>query len=52
MGTERAKAQPTAGLTPDGGVELLEQLLEIAEASGALRRARENSQEEIESLWA
>ena len=51
-GTELAQAQVAAGLTPDGRLELLEQLLEIAEASGALKRAREDKQQAIDDLWA
>jgi uncharacterized tellurite resistance protein B-like protein len=51
-GTEQAQAQLVAKLTPDARLELLEQLLEIAEASGALRRAREDKQRAIDDLWA
>jgi len=51
-GTEQAQAQIVADLTPDARLELLEQLLEIAEASGALRRAREAKQEALDDLWA
>ncbi|GAC1611969.1 MAG: hypothetical protein NVS3B26_30190 [Mycobacteriales bacterium] len=51
-GTEHAQARVAADLTPDARLELLEQLLEIAEASGALRRAREDKQREINDLWA
>jgi uncharacterized tellurite resistance protein B-like protein len=51
-GTERAQALIEAGLTPDARLELLEQLLEIAEASGALQRAREDKQLAIDTLWA
>lgn len=51
-GTERAQARVEAGLTPDARLELLEQLLEIAEASGALQRAREDKQQVIDHLWA
>lgn len=51
-GTEQAQAQIVAELTPDARLELLEQLLEIAEASGALRLARETKQETLNDLWA
>jgi uncharacterized tellurite resistance protein B-like protein len=51
-GTEQAQAQVVADLTPDARLELLEQLLEIAEASGALRRAREDKQRAIDELWS
>lgn len=51
-GTEKAQAQLVAELTPDARLELLEQLLEIAEASGGLRRAREAKQQAIDELWA
>lgn len=51
-GTEAAQAQLAAALTPDARIELLEKLLEIAEASGALQRARELKQEAIDDLWA
>lgn len=51
-GTEVAQAQLAAGLTPDARLQLLAQLLEIAEASGALRRAREDKQRAIDDLWA
>ena len=51
-GTEQAQADLAARLTPDARLELLEQLLELAEASGALRRAREDKQQAIDALWA
>ncbi len=51
-GTEQAQAQLAADLTPDARLELLEQLLEIAEASGALLRAREAKQAAIDAGWA
>ncbi|GAC1441873.1 MAG: hypothetical protein NVSMB55_10850 [Mycobacteriales bacterium] len=50
-GTEQAQAQIVADLTPDARLELLEQLLEIAEASGALRLAREAKQQTVNDLW-
>lgn len=52
VGTEQAQARIVADLTPDARLELLEQLLEIAEASGALRRARDDKQQAIDQLWA
>lgn len=51
-GTEHAQARVAAELTTDARLELLEQLLEIAEASGALRRARDDKQQRIDQLWA
>jgi uncharacterized tellurite resistance protein B-like protein len=51
-GTEQAQARIVADLTPDARLELLEQLLEIAEASGALQRARDEKQQAIDDLWA
>lgn len=51
-GTEQAQARLAAELTPDARLALVEQLLEMAEASGALRRAREDKQEELDGLWA
>ena len=51
-GTEQAQARLASELTPDARLELLEQLLEIAEASGALLRAREEKQRAIDALWA
>lgn len=51
-GTEHAQARVAAELTTDARLELLEQLLEVAEASGALRRAREDKQRAIDQLWS
>jgi hypothetical protein len=51
-GTEAAQARRLAALTPDARLALLEQLLELAEASGALRRAREDKQRTLDQLWA
>jgi uncharacterized tellurite resistance protein B-like protein len=51
-GTERAQADLIADLTPDTRLDLLEQLLEVAEASGALKRAREDKQRHLDELWA
>lgn len=50
-GTELAQARVMAELSPDERLSLLEDLLEIAEASGALRRAREEKQALIDALW-
>ena len=50
-GTERAQARIMAELTPDERLRLLEQLLELAEASGALRRARDEKQNLIDAMW-
>ena len=51
-GTEGAQRDLLARLTPDERLVLLEGLLEIAEASGALQRARDDKQREIDALWA
>jgi hypothetical protein len=51
-GTERAQADIVADLTTDERLALLEQLLDIAEASGALQRSREAKQRELDELWA
>jgi hypothetical protein len=51
-GTEQAQAQVIADLSVDERLALLEQLLEIAEQSGALARARQAKQAEIDALWA
>lgn len=51
-GTERAQADLIAELTPDERVALLEELLEVAQASGALQRSREDKQRAIDLAWA
>ncbi|MBK5306423.1 MAG: hypothetical protein JJD92_07025 [Frankiaceae bacterium] len=51
-GTEQAQAELIADLTPDERLALLEQLLEIAEASGALQRACEDKQRTLDEAWA
>jgi hypothetical protein len=51
-GTEQAQADVIAELTPDERLVLLEQLLDIAEASGALQRAREDKQRQLDEAWA
>ncbi len=50
-GTETAQAEVIAKLTPAARVDLLEQLLEAAQASGALRRAREQKQRALDAVW-
>lgn len=50
-GTERAQADLIAQLTPDERVALLEELLDVAEASGALQRSREEKQRAIDRAW-
>lgn len=50
-GTERAQTDLIAELTPDERMTLLEQLLEVAAASGALQRAREDKQRAIDRAW-
>jgi uncharacterized tellurite resistance protein B-like protein len=51
-GTRRAQAEVIAKLTPDERLALLEQLLDIAEASGALQRAREDKQRRLDRAWS
>ena len=51
-GTEAAQARVVAGLSPDERVRLLEELLELAEASGALQRARRDKQARLDAAWA
>ena len=51
-GTEQAQAEVIAKLTPDARVALLEQLLEIVEASGALKLAREQKQRALDAVWS
>jgi uncharacterized tellurite resistance protein B-like protein len=51
-GAEEAQALIVANLTPDARVALLEQLLEVAIASGALQRARDDKQHALDELWA
>jgi uncharacterized tellurite resistance protein B-like protein len=50
-GTEQAQADLVADLTPDARLMLLEQLLEIAQASGALQRSREEKQRALDEIW-
>ena len=52
VGTERAQAAQQATLSPEERVALLEQLLEVALESGALRRSREDKQRALDLLWA
>jgi len=51
-GTERAQADVVAALTTDERLALLEQLLDVARASGALQRSREAKQRELDEFWA
>lgn len=51
-GTERAQADVVADLNADERLALLEQLLEIAEASGALQLSRQAKQRALDELWA
>ncbi|MGQ0464072.1 MAG: hypothetical protein ACT4QG_02010 [Sporichthyaceae bacterium] len=51
-GASTAQAEAIAKLTPDQRIELLEELLEIAAASGALERARRAKQAQIDTAWA
>jgi hypothetical protein len=49
-GTERGQAEAVAALTVDERLALLDQLLEIVEASGALLGAREEKQRALDAL--
>lgn len=51
-GASVAQADAVAALTATERVALLEQLLELAVASGALRRSREAKQRGLDALWA
>jgi hypothetical protein len=51
-GAAMAQAERVAALTPTERVALLEQLLELAIASGALQRAREEKQRALDLLWS
>lgn len=51
-GTERAQAEVIASLTPDARVALLEQLIDVAQASGALQLAREQKQRAVDTMWS
>ncbi len=50
-GTEAAQAAVIAALTAEERLVLLEELLEIARASGALARSREAKQAALDKLW-
>lgn len=50
-GAAAVHARELAALTPPERVVLLEQLLEIAQGSGALQRERELKQREIDKAW-
>lgn len=50
-GTQAGQARVLAALTPDERVELLEELLELAQASGALQSARAAKQRALDALW-
>ena len=51
-GTEAGQADVVAALTVDQRLALLEELVAIAEASGALARAREDKQAALDALWS
>ena len=51
-GTERAQAKVIASLTPDARMALLEQLIDVAQASGALQLARERKQRALDDRWS
>lgn len=50
-GTARAQAERIAALTPDERVALLEELLAVAEASGALQQSRVDKQRALDEAW-
>ncbi|HEX3828847.1 MAG TPA: hypothetical protein VHV82_16420 [Sporichthyaceae bacterium] len=50
-GAAAAQADAVADLTPTQRVELLEHLLEMATASGALQRSRQDKQHALDLLW-
>lgn len=50
-GTEQAQAAVIADLTPDERLALLEQLVRLAEQSGALQRARADKQQALDAVW-
>ena len=51
-GTERAQADVVAAMTADERLALLEELLHLAEASGALQLSRQAKQAALDELWA
>jgi hypothetical protein len=51
-GARDAHNRALADLTPEARVAVLEQLLEVAAASGALQRARDEKQRALDELWA
>jgi uncharacterized tellurite resistance protein B-like protein len=51
-GTRQAQAEVIAALTPDERIALLEELLEVAQASGALQRARDDKQHQLDLAWS
>lgn len=50
-GTEAAQAAVIADLTAEERLALLEELLEVAHASGALARARAAKQAALDKVW-
>lgn len=50
-GARDAHDRAVSDLTPEARVALLEQLLEVAVASGALQRARDEKQRTLDELW-
>ncbi|MGQ0631022.1 MAG: hypothetical protein ACT4P1_08255 [Sporichthyaceae bacterium] len=51
-GAAAAQARTIAALSPTERVVLLEGLLELAAATGALRRAREDKQRALDAMWS
>lgn len=51
-GAAEEQARKVARLTPTERVALLEELLELAAASGALAKSRELKQKDVDTMWA
>jgi hypothetical protein len=51
-GAAAAQAETVARLSPTERVDLLERLLELAVASGAVARCRADKQHALDALWA
>jgi uncharacterized tellurite resistance protein B-like protein len=51
-GAAAAQSEAVRLLTPDQRLQLLEQLLEVAVAAGALQRSREQKQRDLDLQWS
>ena len=51
-GAREAHDRAVSDLTAEARVAMLEQLVEVAVASGALQRARDEKQRALDELWA